>query len=82
MKGLSDGTAWKIIQKQQHGAQRMEKGLSTMLSLHSANELSSICGNIDVKILQKASTSMKMILEYLKGMSPSIVFYLFPSPNL
>lgn len=64
---MNDGAAWKVIQKQQHGAVRMKEGLSAMLSLHSANELSSICGNINLQILQKASTSKRLILEYLNG---------------
>ena len=56
-----------LIRKQENAAFRMEQGLISLLSLHTANELSSICGNLRLKILQKASVSVSQIMQFVQG---------------
>ena len=43
----------------------MEEGLRKLLTMHTANELSSICGQLGLKILQKASTSIEQIMNFV-----------------
>ena len=45
----------------------MEEGLKTMLTLHTPNELSSICGQLGLRILQKASVSIAQIMNYMEN---------------
>ncbi len=47
-----------------HALKRMQDGLRKLLSLHSATELSSICGCLQLKVQQKGSTSIEQILKY------------------
>lgn len=56
-----------IIHKIDHASARMEQGLIDLLSLHTPNELSSICGNLNLKILQKASNSIQQIMKSVRG---------------
>ena len=58
-------TAMDILKKQEHASLRMEEGLKRMLQLHTPNELSSICGQLGLKILQKASVSIDQIATYM-----------------
>lgn len=50
--------------KRAHGLKRMKDGLLAILTLHSAVELSSICGSLRLKSQQKASMSMSLIIKY------------------
>ena len=43
---------------------RMKDGLRKILSLHTGVELSSICGCLQLKTQQKASTSLELIMKY------------------
>jgi hypothetical protein len=43
---------------------RMGEGLKKVLELHAPCELSSICGNLGLKVLQKGSKSIEQILSY------------------
>jgi hypothetical protein len=47
-----------------HAFQRMKDGLRKILSLHTAVELSSVCGCLQLKTQQKASTSLDLIMKY------------------
>jgi hypothetical protein len=47
-----------------HAFQRMKDGLQKILTLHTAVELSSICGCLGLKVQEKASTSIHFITEY------------------
>ena len=47
-----------------HAFKRMQEGLRKILSCHTAVELSSICGCLQLKTQQKASTSMDQIMKY------------------
>jgi hypothetical protein len=47
-----------------HALQRMKDGLRKILSLHTPVELSSICGCLQLKAQQKASTSLEQIMIY------------------
>ena len=38
-----------------------------MLSLHTPNELSSICGQLGLRILQKASVSIEQVMKYMEN---------------
>ena len=48
----------------QHAFQRMKEGIQQILSLHTAVELSSLCGCLGLKVQEKASTSMHFITQY------------------
>ena len=54
------------IDKIDHASVRMEQGLIALLNLHTPNELSSICGNLNLKILQKGGNSMKQIMKAVR----------------
>jgi hypothetical protein len=47
-----------------HAFKRMQDGMRKILSLHTAVELSSICGCLQLKAQQKATTSIDQILKY------------------
>jgi hypothetical protein len=49
----------------QHAFQRMKDGIYHILSLHSAVELSSLCGCLELKVQEKGATSIRFITEYL-----------------
>ena len=57
--------AMSILKAQEHASLRMEDGLKRMLQLHTPNELSSICGQLGLKILQKASVSIEQIMKFM-----------------
>lgn len=48
----------------QHAFQRMKDGIQKILSLHTAVELSSLCGCLGLKVQEKASTSIHFITQY------------------
>lgn len=48
----------------QHAFQRMKDGMQKILSLHTAVELSSLCGCLGLKVQEKASTSIHFITQY------------------
>jgi hypothetical protein len=50
--------------QREHGLKRMQQGLRDLLSLHTPPELSSICGVLKLSVKEKASTSIKLIIEY------------------
>ena len=60
-------SAMEVIRKQEHAHLRMEEGLKKLLQLHTANELSSISGQLGLKILQKASVSIDQIMHFLES---------------
>lgn len=47
-----------------HAMKRMQEGLTKLLTLHTPVELSSLCGCLQLKVQQKAATSMDLILRY------------------
>jgi hypothetical protein len=47
-----------------HALKRMQDGLRKLLSLHSAPELSSLCGCLGLKAQLKGAASVEMILKY------------------
>ena len=60
-------SAMEVIRKQEHAHFRMEEGLKKLLQLHTANELSSISGQLGLKILQKASVSIDQIMLFMES---------------
>jgi hypothetical protein len=48
----------------EHALQRMQDGMKALLMLHTPSELSSICGVLELSVKEKASTSIRMIIEY------------------
>lgn len=48
----------------EHALQRMRDGLKKILELHTPTELSSICGQLKLKTLQKGHNSIDQILTY------------------
>jgi hypothetical protein len=48
----------------EHALTRMQDGLKKILMLHTPPELSSICGVLRLSVKEKASTSIKLIIEY------------------
>ena len=46
--------------------QRMEDGLTDLLKRHSPNELSSICGVLHLKSLERAHNSIQQIISFAK----------------
>lgn len=47
-----------------HAFKRMQEGIRKILNLHTAVELSSICGCLQLKTQQKAATSLELIMKY------------------
>jgi len=50
--------------QQSHAIERMQVGMKELLSLHTPPELSSICGVLRLSVKEKASTSIKLIIEH------------------
>jgi hypothetical protein len=51
--------------KKSHALKRMEEGLRNILALHTPVELSSICGCLQLKVQQKAATSIEQIIQFV-----------------
>lgn len=51
----------------EHGMDRMVEGVTKLLQLHTPYELSSVCGVLGLSVKEKASTSINMILQYVKS---------------
>jgi hypothetical protein len=60
MKGLQ---SYEEMQRE-HGLKRMQQGLRDLLALHTPPELSSVCGVLELSVKEKASTSIKLIVDY------------------
>ena len=48
----------------EHALQRMQEGLKQILMLHTPPELSSICGVLALSVKEKASTSIRLIIDH------------------
>lgn len=60
---LQDLKSLEEVNREQ-SIKRMREGLNHILSLHTAVELSSICGMLGLKVQQKPVNSMEQILDY------------------
>ena len=60
MKGLQ---SYEDMMRE-HALNRMQDGLKKILMLHTPPELSSICGVLTLSVKEKASTSIRLIVEH------------------
>jgi hypothetical protein len=51
----------------EHAMKRMEEGLQDLLALHSPSELSSVCGVLKLKSLERAYSSTDQIIQFVKA---------------
>jgi hypothetical protein len=51
----------------EHAMKRMEEGLRDLLELHSPSELSSVCGVLKLKSLERSHSSIDQIIQYARS---------------
>lgn len=54
---------------QEHATQRMTEGITVLLTMHSPSELSSICGVLKLKSLERGHSSIEQIVNHLKSVN-------------